>query len=116
MTKQIINIGHNPNDKSGDPLRVAFDKVNQNFTELYNAVGADVQIPSQTGNTGKYLTTDGTSLSWGTINTTTSSLVNGSYSVSLSSNGQTTFPNQINLTNSGGISFTAGNEIGRAHV
>lgn len=36
MTKQIINVGQSANDKSGDPLRSAFDKVNQNFTELYD--------------------------------------------------------------------------------
>ena len=39
MAKQIINIGQSANDKSGDPLRTAFDKVNQNFTELYNLTG-----------------------------------------------------------------------------
>ena len=40
MAKQTINIGQSPNDRSGDPLRTAFDKVNQNFTELYNLTGA----------------------------------------------------------------------------
>jgi hypothetical protein len=35
MTKQHINIGQSANDKSGDPLRTAFDKVNQNFDELF---------------------------------------------------------------------------------
>jgi len=35
MAKQIINIGRTANDRSGDPLRTAFDKVNTNFTELY---------------------------------------------------------------------------------
>jgi hypothetical protein len=38
MTQQIINIGTQPNDRSGDPLRVAFQKVNSNFTELYQNV------------------------------------------------------------------------------
>ena len=38
MAKQVINIGTVANDRSGDPLRTAFDKVNQNFTELYNIV------------------------------------------------------------------------------
>ena len=64
MAKQIINIGRTANDRSGDPLRSAFNKVNENFTELYNAVGADVQIPSQTNNGGKVLTTNGVTLSW----------------------------------------------------
>ena len=35
MTQQIINIGTLPNDGEGDPLRVAFQKTNNNFTELY---------------------------------------------------------------------------------
>lgn len=36
MAQQLINIGLEPNDKSGDLIRTAFDKVNQNFTELYS--------------------------------------------------------------------------------
>lgn len=36
MAQQIIGIGTNPDDGTGDPLRTAFDKSNQNFTELYN--------------------------------------------------------------------------------
>jgi hypothetical protein len=36
MTKQIINIGTSPNSRDGDPIRAAFQKVNENFTELYN--------------------------------------------------------------------------------
>lgn len=35
MAKQIINIGQTPNDNSGDPIRVSFNKINENFTELY---------------------------------------------------------------------------------
>lgn len=35
MTQQIINIGTSPNDGTGDTLLEAFDKVNQNFTDLY---------------------------------------------------------------------------------
>ena len=38
MAKQTINLG-TADKGNGDPLRVAFDKVNQNFTELYNALG-----------------------------------------------------------------------------
>lgn len=38
MAKQTINVGTSPNDRSGDPLRVAFTKANDNFTELYNNV------------------------------------------------------------------------------
>lgn len=41
MSKLIINIGDSVNDKRGDPLRTAFDKVNQNFTELYNLLDVE---------------------------------------------------------------------------
>jgi hypothetical protein len=39
MTKQVINIGTTANDGTGDPLRIAFDRVNDNFNEVYNALG-----------------------------------------------------------------------------
>ena len=34
MAQQNINIGSSANKGDGDPLRVAFDKINKNFTEL----------------------------------------------------------------------------------
>jgi hypothetical protein len=43
MAKQIINVGNTPNDRQGDSLRTAFQKVNANFTELYNEIGS-IQI------------------------------------------------------------------------
>jgi len=36
MAIQNINIGTLPNDGTGDPLRTAFEKINQMFEELYN--------------------------------------------------------------------------------
>jgi NAD(P)H-hydrate repair Nnr-like enzyme with NAD(P)H-hydrate epimerase domain len=35
MAKQTVNIGTSVNKGDGDPLRTAFTKINQNFTELY---------------------------------------------------------------------------------
>ena len=35
MAQQTLNIGSNANDGTGDTLRVAMDKVNSNFNELY---------------------------------------------------------------------------------
>ena len=35
MAQQTLNIGSNANDGTGDTLRVAMDKVNDNFNELY---------------------------------------------------------------------------------
>jgi len=40
MTKQTINIGTLPGDGTGDPIRVGFDKTNDNFVELYANVAA----------------------------------------------------------------------------
>jgi|688.fasta_scaffold06868_6 hypothetical protein len=38
MAKQTINLG-TADKGNGDPLRTAFNKVNENFTELYTLVG-----------------------------------------------------------------------------
>lgn len=40
MAIQIINVGQAPNDGSGDSLRSAGNKINDNFSELYTALGA----------------------------------------------------------------------------
>lgn len=39
MTRQPINIGTEANDRTGDALRTAFLKTNNNFIELYQRVG-----------------------------------------------------------------------------
>ncbi len=39
MAQQIIDVGNVANDGQGDPLRTAFEKTNDNFTELYNIGG-----------------------------------------------------------------------------
>jgi hypothetical protein len=36
MAKQTINVGLTANDRTGDPLRIAMQKTNSNFTEIYN--------------------------------------------------------------------------------
>lgn len=46
MAKQIIGIGTIANDGTGDPLRTAFDKCNDNFTELYDRT--DIGITAST--------------------------------------------------------------------
>ena len=69
MTQQIINLGI-ADKGNGDVLRTAFGKVNANFAELYTLTGDDIQIPAQATHTGKVLTTNGTTLSWGTVSYT----------------------------------------------
>lgn len=41
MAKQTINIGASANDGTGDQLRSAFDKVNDNFNEMYAFIKED---------------------------------------------------------------------------
>ena len=42
MAKQLVNIGTSINKGDGDPLRTAFDKINQNFNELYASTTLDL--------------------------------------------------------------------------
>jgi hypothetical protein len=44
MAKQTINIGSSANDGTGDPLRTAFTKINENFDDLYGASPFGQQI------------------------------------------------------------------------
>lgn len=44
MAKRVINIGQTANDRSGDPLRTAFSKINENFNELYASSGPNTTI------------------------------------------------------------------------
>lgn len=50
MARQTINIGSSANDGTGDPLRTAFDKINDNFQEIYGAtsVGTNIDITANT--------------------------------------------------------------------
>lgn len=50
MARQNINIGTTSNDGTGDTLRAAFDKVNDNFIEVYE----DVTSLSNTAFSGDY--------------------------------------------------------------
>ena len=70
MAQQTINIGTSANDGTGDPLRTAFDKVNDNFTELYNddagdvgsiIAGTGVAVDQATGDVTVSLADDGVS-------------------------------------------------------
>jgi len=85
MAKQVIEIGSRANDGTGDSIRIGAQKINDNFTELYSNA-----VPSPAGQSGKYLTTDGTAVTWGTATVsnitgnaatvTNGVYINGSYS------------------------------------
>ena len=36
MVQQVINVGSNPDDGTGDPIRTAYQKCNNNFGDLYS--------------------------------------------------------------------------------
>lgn len=55
MTQQIINIGALPNDGTGDPLRTAFEKINNNFTQLFSTAFATVESYSVGNTAGQIL-------------------------------------------------------------
>ena len=57
MAKQVIGIGTTANDGTGDQVRVAFDKTNQNFTELYDSQLSTSDDLTE-GATNKYLLDD----------------------------------------------------------
>jgi hypothetical protein len=88
MARLNINIGTTANDRTGDPLRTAFEKVNANFIELYTRTGDDIQIPALAGNNGKVLTTNGTTLSWAA----TDKIVSGSNEITLNILGALVYP------------------------
>ncbi len=50
MAKQTINIGVAANDNTGDPLRTAFTKINDNFDEIYTVgpVSTNIEINDNT--------------------------------------------------------------------
>ena len=58
MARQAINIGSSANDGTGDPLRTAFDKINDNFVELYgtdndiNTLDANLDVNNNAITTG----------------------------------------------------------------
>jgi len=84
MTQEVIDIGTAPNDGLGDPLRTAFAKTNNNFSQLFSTSGitglangtSNIRIPVANGNvvissagTSNVLTITGTGVNVaGTLN------------------------------------------------
>ena len=78
MAKQVINIGTTANDGTGDPLRSAFDKVNDNFTELYDDDAGDVNSITATAPIARDSATGAVTLSLNDLGVTTAKLANDS--------------------------------------
>ena len=84
MSKQTINVGTNQDDGTGDNLRAAFVKVNDNFTEVYNELGGvalsnirmtESTITTDTSNSGIIIDPQGT----GTITLTGATTLTGGF-------------------------------------
>lgn len=78
MAKQTVNIGAAPNDGTGDPIRDAFNKVNQNFDEVYSSYSAtgaisigNSSVNSVVSNTGGFITSTNTTVNTSTVANTT---------------------------------------------
>lgn len=54
-TQQIINIGGLPNDQTGDPLRTAFSKINNNFSALFSAESTSIEAYSVGADPGQVI-------------------------------------------------------------
>ena len=87
MARQTINVGTNQDDGTGDNLRAAFIKVNDNFTEVYNELGgvalsnikmSGSTITTDTSNSGIIIDPQGT----GTITLTGNTTLTGTMDVS----------------------------------
>jgi len=76
MSQLIINT----NRGTADTLKSGATKINSNFTELYSILATDqISIPSLLGNSGKYLTTNGTSVIWQTFQVPDAVVTTGTY-------------------------------------
>ena len=73
MAKQTVNIGTSENKGDGDPLRTAFQKINENFDELYTG-----SFNAETDIKGSIFGDDSTLLVDGVNNSIPSSVIQGS--------------------------------------
>ena len=85
MAKQTLGLGAAANDNTGDTLRAGGDKINDNFTELYNAIGINgvTKISVSNAAPGQVLRYNGTSFEPQNLVNLTSNLdVNGNEIIS----------------------------------
>ena len=123
MAKQTIGLGTTANDNTGDTLRVGGGKVNDNFNEIYTAIGngSNLQVSVTNAAVGQVLRYNGSSFIPSDYTNLTAALDVSGNSIISSSNGNINVAaNGVgNITlGAGGISttFSGTDEIGRAHV
>ena len=106
MAKQSLGLGTSANDNTGDTLRVGGDKINDNFNEIYSALGNGSTLTVNVTNpaTGQVLRYNGSQFAASDYSNLTSALdVNGNSIVS-SSNGNIS----VSANGTGDILLSAG--------
>ena len=96
MAKQSLNLGSAANDNTGDTLRAGGTKINDNFNELYAAIGngATIQIDVTNAASGQVLRYNGTNFVASDYTALTAALdVNNNSIISTSNQNITVAPN-----------------------
>ncbi len=111
MAKQLLGLGTVANDNTGDTLRTGGDKINDNFNELYNAIGNGSTLTVNVTNpaVGQVLRYNGSSFIPSDYSNLTAALdVNGNSIISSSNGNIIVAPNgtgNVTISN-GGITNT----------
>ena len=89
MAKQSLGLGSSANDNTGDTLRAGGDKINDNFTEIYTAIGNGTNLNISLSNpaSGQVLRYNGSTFLPSDYSALTTSLDVAGYSIISSSNG-----------------------------
>ena len=89
MAKQSLGLGASANDNTGDTLRAGGDKINDNFTEIYTAIGNGTNLNITLSNpaSGQVLRYNGSTFLPSDYSALTTSLDVAGYSIISSSNG-----------------------------
>ena len=111
MAKQLLGLGTTANDNTGDTLRGGGDKINDNFNELYSAIGngTNLQVSVTNPAVGQVLRYNGSGFLPSDLTSLTAALdVNGNSIISSSNGNITIAPNGTGdvYISAGGITTT----------
>jgi len=111
MTIQEINLGNYANDGTGDDLRTAFDKVNQNFASLdteYNVLGGT----NLGGGTGVFIDRNGINLEFKTLTSVDNSITLTNTATTVNLHANTRLSNDLTPALAANLSLAGHNIIG----
>ena len=75
MVKQVVGLGSEANDGTGDNLRIGMDKVNDNFDEIYTLLGTGTALTSGISADSSAVTLTGPTISGAVAGTQTSATI-----------------------------------------